>query len=136
MDAEFLGARLVLWWAQVAQGAHHDAIADIRVQIDRPGSAPVKKLMLAYAYAAAGDQEEAAGIVSELEPLLVSTDRLALLSTLPLTALGEKDRAFHQLERSFQLREPGLMFLNVAPAFDPLRSDPRFGAMAAKLGLG
>ena len=91
--------------------------------------------MLAYAYAAAGKREAATDILSELEPKLVSTDRLALLSALPFTALGENDRAFHQLERAFQLREPGLMFLKVAPGLDPLRPDPRFGAMAEKLGL-
>lgn len=36
MDAEFLGARLVLWWVQVAEGAAQQAIADIRKEIERP----------------------------------------------------------------------------------------------------
>jgi tetratricopeptide (TPR) repeat protein len=136
MDPEFLGARLVLWWAQVAKGAFEDAIADIRKEVQRAGSGTVKKLMLAYACAASGKQEEANGILWEVEAKLAAEDRLALLSTFPLTALGEKDRAFQQLERAYEHREPGLMFLKVAPWLDPLRSDPRYAALLEKLGLG
>jgi hypothetical protein len=63
-------------------------------------------------------------------------DRWAFLSALLFTALGEKDRAFEQLERAYQLRDPGLMFLKVAPWCEPLQSDPRYSALAEKLGLG
>jgi serine/threonine-protein kinase len=110
MNPDFLGARMVLWWVHVAKGAHEEAITDIR--------------------------KEADGILSELEPRLAGDDRLALLSALLFTALDMKDRAFQQLHRAFELREPGLMFLKVAPWLDPLRSDPRYGALVEKLGLG
>ena len=136
MSPDFLGARLVLWWVWVAQGAYEEAITDIRREVERPGLRTVKKLMLAYACAAAGQREEANGLLWELEPKLASEDRLALLSALLFTALDIKDRAFQQLHRAFELREPGLLFLKVAPWLDPLRSDPRYGALVEKLGLG
>jgi serine/threonine-protein kinase len=136
MDAEFLGARLVLWWALIAKGAVDEAIADIRKESERPGSGTVKKLMLGYALAAAGKREEASGILWELEDRLASEDRLAFLSTFLLTALDEKERAFQQLERAYEHREPGLMFLKVAPWLDPLRSHPRYRTLVEKLGLG
>jgi serine/threonine-protein kinase len=136
MDAEFLGARIVLWWAQVAKGDYDAAIADIRQQIERSGSRTVKKLMLAYACAAAGNRDEANGLLWELEAKLAAEDRLALMSAPAFTTLDVKDRAFQQLQKAYQLREPGLMFLKVAPWLDPLRSDPRYGALAEKLGLG
>jgi TolB-like protein len=135
MDAEFLGARLVLWWAQVASGATDAAIADIRRESAKPGSTSVKKLMLAYATAVAGQTEEARGLLWELEDKLVREDRLALLSTFPLAALGEKDRAFQQLTRAYEHREPGLMFLKVAPWLDPLRADPRYNALGERLAF-
>jgi hypothetical protein len=59
-----------------------------------------------------------------------------LLSAILFTALDAKDRAFEQLERAYQLREPGLLFLKVAPWADPLRSDPRYGSFVEKLGIG
>jgi serine/threonine protein kinase/tetratricopeptide (TPR) repeat protein len=136
MSPDFLGARLVLWWVLIAQGVFGEAIADIRRELEQPGLRTVKKLMLAYACAASGNREEANGILRELEPRLAGEDRLLLPSALLFTALGLKDRAFQQLHRAFELREPGLMFLKVAPWLDPLRSDPRYGALVEKLGLG
>jgi TolB-like protein/Tfp pilus assembly protein PilF len=136
MNPEFLGARLVLWWVYVAKGDYEKAIADIRKEADRPGLRTVKKLMLAFACAAAGNREEATGLLWELEPKLAAEDRLALLSALLFTALDMKDRAFQQLHKAYELREPGLLFLKVAPWLDPLRSDPRYGGLVEKLGLG
>ncbi len=136
MDAGFLGARLVLWWVYVAKGDFEAAISDIRRELERPGLKTVKKLTLAYALAASGNKEEANGLLWELEPKLAEENRLALLSVLLFTALDMKDRAFQQLHKAFELREPGLMFAKVAPWLDPLRSDPRYGALVEKLGLG
>jgi hypothetical protein len=136
MNAEFLGARLVLWWAYIAKGAHDQAIADIRREVERPGMRTIKKLTLAYACAASGNAEEANGLLWELEPKLGSENRLALLSALPFTALDQKDRAFEQLDRAFRLREPGLLFLKVAPWADSLRTDPRYAELLEKLGIG
>jgi serine/threonine-protein kinase len=136
MNPDFLGARLVLWWVYVAQGAFEQAIADIRREVDRPGLKTVKKLTLAFACASAGNKEEATGILWELEPKLAEDNRLALMSAMLFTALGEKDRAFEQLDRAYQQREPGLLFVKVAPWLDPLRSDPRYAALVEKVGLG
>jgi len=136
MNPDFLGARMVLWWVWVAKGAYAEAIADIRRESERPGLRTVKKLMLGYVCAASGDKEEANGILWELEAKLAAEDRLALLSALLFTALDIKDRAFQQLHRAYEIREPGLLFLKVAPWLDPLRSDPRYGALVEKLGLG
>jgi serine/threonine-protein kinase len=136
MNADFLGARMVLWWVHVAQGAPGEAIADIQRELEMPGLKTVKKLMLAYACAAAGRKEEANGLLWELEAKLSGDNRLALMSALLFTALDLKDRAFQELHRAFELREPGLLFLKVAPWLDPLRTDPRYGALVEKLGLG
>ena len=67
---------------------------------------------------------------------LAIPDRTVLPYAFPLAALGEKDRAFQQLSRAYEHREPGLMFLKVAPWLDTLRGDPRYGVLGEKLGLG
>ncbi len=136
MNADFLGARLVLWWVHIARGTPEEAIADIQRELEKPGLKTVKKMMLAYACAAAGRKEEANGLLWELESKLSGDNRLALLSALLFTALDLKDRAFQELHRGFEAREPGLLFLKVAPWLDPLRTDPRYGALVEKLGLG
>jgi eukaryotic-like serine/threonine-protein kinase len=136
MNPDFVGARLVLWWVHVARGQPQEAIADIQRELEKPGLKTVKKLMLAYACAAAGRKEEANGLLWEVEAKLTGDNRLALLSALLFTALDLKDRAFQELHRAFEAREPGLLFLKVAPWLDPLRTDPRYGALVEKLGLG
>ena len=136
MNADFLGARLVLWWVYVARREFDAAISDIRREAEKPGLRTVKKLLLAYACAAAGNREEATGILWEIESKVAEENRLALLAAMLFTELGEKDRAFAQLQRAYEFREPGMLFLKVAPWAEPLRPDPRYGGLLERLGLG
>jgi serine/threonine-protein kinase len=49
--------------------------------------------------------------------------------------LGDKDKAFAALERAFEIKDGGLLGLRVHPFLDPLRSDPRFSALLAKMNF-
>jgi TolB-like protein/tetratricopeptide (TPR) repeat protein len=48
---------------------------------------------------------------------------------------GDMDRAFAWLDRSYALHDAGLVRLPYDPAMDPLRKDPRFAALVAKMGF-
>ena len=50
-------------------------------------------------------------------------------------ALGERDKAFPELEKSFEDRDWDLFRLKVDPLFAPLRDDPRFKTMLKRLNL-
>jgi tetratricopeptide (TPR) repeat protein len=47
--------------------------------------------------------------------------------------LGEKDKAFAQLNKAYENRLSSLAWLKVDPLFDPLRSDPRFQELLRKI---
>jgi TolB-like protein/tetratricopeptide (TPR) repeat protein len=49
--------------------------------------------------------------------------------------LGEKDRAFEWLEKGYEGREGGMIFLNVRPGYVPLRDDPRFQELLDRMNL-
>ena len=49
--------------------------------------------------------------------------------------LGETDRAFEWLEKAIEARDWQMGMLKVEPAFDGLRSDPRFAALLERVGL-
>ena len=49
--------------------------------------------------------------------------------------LGNKDEAFAQLEEAYQEHAHALLYLNVDPRFDGLRSDPRFDELLKKIGF-
>jgi serine/threonine-protein kinase len=51
-------------------------------------------------------------------------------------ALGESDLALEELESSFETRTGWILpFLGVDPVFDPLREDPRFQDLLARIGM-
>jgi hypothetical protein len=50
-------------------------------------------------------------------------------------AMGDKDKAFESLESAYKERDADLIYLNVDPKFDVLRSDPRYEMMLKKIGL-
>ena len=49
--------------------------------------------------------------------------------------LGDRDQAFHWLDRAVEAHEEDLPFLRLDPIWDPVRGDPRFPALLAKIGL-
>jgi serine/threonine-protein kinase len=48
---------------------------------------------------------------------------------------GDRDRAFAWLDRAAAQNDGGLNFLKLDPLISPLRTDPRYAALLAKLGL-
>ena len=52
------------------------------------------------------------------------------------TLLGEKGPAFTWLEKAYEERSPWMVFLAHDPAFETLRSDPRFTELVRRVGFG
>jgi hypothetical protein len=55
------------------------------------------------------------------------------LAAIFFAQLGEKDKAFAELNRAFENREYTVRFLRVEPGFDPLRDDPRFKELMQRM---
>ena len=51
------------------------------------------------------------------------------------SVLGDNDAAFHALDRAYGRHELWLIYLNVDPVWDNLRSDPRFVKLTRRVGL-
>lgn len=85
---------------------------------------------LGYARAKFGQKDEAREIVKQIIPKNPPPNAqvhggLAMI----YGELGEKDKAFEQLEKSIENREWWAFTLKVAPYYDSLRDDPRFREM-------
>src|SRR5438093_13484196 len=50
-------------------------------------------------------------------------------------ALGDHKKALDFLDRAFQERSYGVLFLHLYPEFKPLRSEPRFQALLKAVGI-
>jgi serine/threonine-protein kinase len=89
--------------------------------------------LLAAAYAAAGRRAEALAILRAVERNPAPLDLLTL--AMVRFDLGDDDRGFEWLERAVAARHSYVRWLNVHPAFDPWRNDPRFVALVRRLHL-
>ena len=49
--------------------------------------------------------------------------------------VGDKDKAFEYLEKSYQRRDYNMFLLKVEPRLDSLRGDPRFDELVKRVGL-
>jgi|HubBroStandDraft_4_1064222.scaffolds.fasta_scaffold52644_1 TolB-like protein/DNA-binding winged helix-turn-helix (wHTH) protein/Tfp pilus assembly protein PilF len=47
--------------------------------------------------------------------------------------MGETDKAFENLEKAFDERYPSMVFVQIEPVFDSLRSDPRFADLLHRI---
>ena len=76
------------------------------------------------------DAERALDQLNELskEKHVPAVDRARIYA-----GLGEKDKAFEWLEKSYEDRS--IVGINVQPPFDPLRSDPRFADLLRRMNL-
>ena len=54
---------------------------------------------------------------------------------LAYVVLGERDQAINWLERCYEERANLLVHLNVDPALDRLRPDPKFQDLLGRIGL-
>jgi hypothetical protein len=90
---------------------------------------------LGHVYAVAGRKGEARKILAELEELAKHRYVSPYDRATVYAGLGEKDQAITWLERAYQERSDGLVFLKVEPKFDGLRSDPRFVDLLRHVGF-
>lgn len=50
--------------------------------------------------------------------------------------LGEADSAFAWIDRAYRAHQPDLVSIRTDPMIDPVKSDPRYQAVVARIGLG
>lgn len=116
----------------LAQG---DALGALRLLEGRNDPAPGSYSTLGRAYAMTGNENAARTELARVEAegrkgFGVGYD-LALLHL----ALGERDQAFAALESGVEDCSQMLGYINVDPALDPIRDEPRVRAVARRIGL-
>ena len=88
-----------------------------------------------FAYAAAREVEQARKMVHELLAQPKVDPGIAYYLALIQCMIGEKEEALKWLEKAAEEKLGILIVLGPEPAFDPLRSEPRFQALLHKLDL-
>ncbi len=138
MDTTYLPARTQLALAYEQKGMLAEAVSTLeqtRKSAGEKADLPMLHALLAHAYALAGRKADAQ---SELNVLTaIGKKRYVPPSYVAIVylALGDKDKAFEYLNKSYQDRSEQLLYLGVEPVVDSLRSDPRFDKLLKQVGL-
>ena len=80
-----------------------------------------------------GRRKDALKIVAELNQIRKTHYVEAYYMALLLEALGDRDQAFHELERAYHEKSAVLFMLDVDPKLDALRKDGRFAVLRDKI---
>lgn len=122
--------------AYLQAGRLQDAIASMEECARISMSHGLSLAGLGQIYGAAGELEKALQALRQLESM--RDNRIVSPYVLALAAAGCRDRdlCFKYLEQSVLERSAWIPHLNVEPAFDSLREEPRWIALLDRAGLG
>lgn len=116
-------------------GRYDEAVEEFEKAVSLSERNAVSVASLGHAYAVSGQRLEALQILDELntrrEKMYVSPAFLAYIHA----ALGDTDTAFRLLDRAYEQRSRYLVWLKVAPEYEPLRSDSRYQDLVTRMGL-
>ena len=93
-------------------------------------------LALAHLYAVSGKRDEARQIVKAIEQEKHRFANFYRGLALVYAALGEDEKTFKLLGKSYKMREESLMNIKVDPKLERLYSDSRFIELLRKIGVG
>ena len=119
----------------VAKGLPDRAVEELERARGLLGPRPDVITPIAYVLAKAGRPREALATLDEMRRIAKPRDPSPFRLAYVHIGLGETDRAFEWLEKAIEARDWQMAMLKVEPAFDDLRSDPRFAALLERVGL-
>jgi serine/threonine protein kinase/tetratricopeptide (TPR) repeat protein len=135
LNADYFQAYLDIGSCYLAEGRPEQALEWYRRGQGLESSVRSYDAFIVRALAPLGRGEEAAEILARLEEESRQHYVRAEILAMGYAAVGDFDRAFACLERAFQAKSAGLIYLHVDPGYAPLRGDPRFGDLVRRIGL-
>jgi TolB-like protein/Tfp pilus assembly protein PilF len=133
MDPGFYYAHWNLGSTLAAKGAIGAAIGEYQ-KARALDDDPFVLGLLGHAYASSGNKTEAEKILDQLKELSKERYVSAYSFALVNLGLGDKEETLRWLEKSYRDRAGNdLAYIKVEPLLDPLRGDPRFEELVAKV---
>jgi TolB-like protein/Flp pilus assembly protein TadD len=135
LEPNFVIGRFMLGMAYNGNGLFDDAI---RLSEKSLQTEPANQHMLwvgGYAYAKSGRRREAEEAIKNFREIAKTQYVIPSFVASIYGALGDKDKAFAELEKALEQRDSWVKWIKVDPMFDPLRDDPRFKDLIHLLGL-
>ena len=116
------------------KGMYAEAVSECE-RVPAPSHAPYLLANLGWVYGVSGRRAEALKSLDRLKELSGRRRIDPSVYAMIYAGLAEKDRAFHWLNKAYELRSCWLHGLKAFPTYDPLRDDPRFQSLLRRLNL-
>lgn len=134
MGVTNLQVYLTMALAQAKKGRLDQALATLDRASGRTPTPIQLTIHRAYILAAANRRAEAEPLLSQLPDADPARPAHTVIAAA-LACAGRMDDAIARLERAYEERDSRVIFLAVDPILDCARADPRFAAIAARMGL-
>jgi adenylate cyclase len=138
LDPGFAAAHFNLGLVHMFNQRFEAAIGEFTVSVELSGEMPSMLGALAYTYAKSGDVPQALIILEKLKSLREQSPHgysPAFQIAYVYEGLGRTEDALDWLDKAFEERDGWLVYLNVFPKFESLRSEERFQDMLRRLNL-
>jgi len=112
-----------------------DALEQFSKGLKVSGDHPAMIALYGHTLALAGDLAGARKSLADLQRLARQRYVSSLYFAAVYTGLGDKSTALDWLDKAYKERNDRLLYLNVDPMADPLRSEPRFRDLMSRLHL-
>jgi tetratricopeptide (TPR) repeat protein len=133
-EGDFGTAQLGLWAAYHHKGMHELALASVKESYSKWGDDEmVEALDVGFA-----EDGYRGAMRMAAEKLVERSETYAVLATnvaIFFAYAGEKERTLDWLEKAYEVRETGLVKLQVDPDWDIVRDDPRFQDMLRRMNF-
>ena len=133
LNPNLMVAHAVLGWSYLEQKKFPEAINELQTASELSGGVPVYRSALGRAYALSGNVTAAKRIWAEVGAMEIEPRGVGSALAALCLAAGDSERALDLLEQT----APGDIqanWLRVDPAFDSIRTSPRFVAVVARMG--
>ncbi len=117
------------------KGLASEALREMESVPDSRKDHPVTLRVWVEIYALAGKRAEATQALEKLVTRYRQGGVPPSYVAAGYAAVADKDRAFEWLGRALSAYDAFASVANAYPAFDPIRSDPRFSALMSRLGI-
>ena len=119
-------------WQVLVAVQRRDGETALREALLEPDAA-FRRFELTLAYYLLGNHDAADATLADL--IANSRDRLAYQIAEAYAVRGDADKTFEWLQIAFDNHDGGMLSLGVDPMLRPLRDDPRYKNLLAKVGL-
>src|SRR5262252_6906175 len=133
LDPNYVRTHFWLGRVYSQKGMHKEAIAASKKILESMPDSTLGLTEMAYSLAVAGRRNEARQILQRLEARSTSAFVPAYNFAVIHIALNEEEVAMKCMQQAYENHDWALVVLAVEPRLDPLRRDPRFQEISAKL---